>query len=97
MGAAGISPPLATQVMRDIAGDDEATANLLRVVNHDVRPTDFFRPRRLGRAAARVARHRPRQIPAMGREVATAIRNLARRSRRRRDTAGGRPVMTPRD
>jgi 2-polyprenyl-6-methoxyphenol hydroxylase-like FAD-dependent oxidoreductase len=96
MGAAGTSPPLATQVMRDIGGDDEATANLMRVLNHDVRPTDLFTPRRLSRAAARVARHRPGQIPAMGREVATAIRNVARRSRGRRGATRGRPLRTPR-
>ena len=82
MGAAGASPPLATQVIRDIAGDNEATAKLLRVLNHEIRPSRLFRPGRLGKAAARAARDRPDQIPEMMREVALALRNQVRRSRR---------------
>ncbi len=41
-----------------------------------------LRPGRLARAAGRAVRRQPRQIPAMAREAATAIRNEARRSRR---------------
>lgn len=88
MGAAGASPPLATQLIRDIAGDDHATDQLLSILNHDTRPSQLFTPRRLGGAAVRVARHRPRQIPAMIKEMATAVRNQVRRARgRRRPTA----------
>jgi hypothetical protein len=87
LGAAGASPPLATQLIRDISGDVEATEKLMRVLNHDVRPSQLFRPRRLGRAAARVARDRPDQIPAMMKEVASALRNQVRRSRQRRRAA----------
>jgi len=102
MGAAGASPPLATQLIRDIAGDNEATEQLLGVLNHDIRPSQLFTPRRLGRAAARVARDRPAQIPAMTTEVASALRNPVRRSRKRHNalTSGntasgsGRPALT---
>jgi flavin-dependent dehydrogenase len=83
MGAAGASPPLATQLIRDISGDNEATEKLMRVLNHDIRPSQLFRPRRLGKAAVRAARDRPDQIPVMMREVASALRNRVRRSRQR--------------
>lgn len=85
LGAAGASPPLTTQIIRDLAGDSEATENLMRVLNHDIRPSQLFRPGRLGKAAARVARHRPAQIPEMVKEVASALRNQVRRSRQRRN------------
>jgi menaquinone-9 beta-reductase len=38
LGAAGASPVLNAQILRDIAGDDEASEKLLRVLNHDIRP-----------------------------------------------------------
>jgi menaquinone-9 beta-reductase len=83
MGAAGASPVLNTQIMRDIAADDEAAEKLLRVLNHDIRPSQLLRPGRLGKAAARAARDRPDQIPVMMKEVASALRTRVRRSRRR--------------
>ena len=83
MGAADAFGPLATQVLRDMSGDDEATKGLLRVLNHDVRPSELFTPRRLGRAALRAGRDRPAHIPDMAREAATALRKQVRRSRRR--------------
>jgi 2-polyprenyl-6-methoxyphenol hydroxylase-like FAD-dependent oxidoreductase len=80
LGAAGPSGPLHVQIIRDIAGDHEATENLLRVLNHDLRPSQLFRPGRLGKAAARAARDRPDQIPVMMKEVAVALRDQVRRS-----------------
>ena len=83
------SVPLADQVICDLAEDDEATEGLLRVLNHDIPPSGLFTPRRIGRAAARVARERPGEVPAMAREIATEARKqldrtLQRRARRRR-------------
>jgi 2-polyprenyl-6-methoxyphenol hydroxylase-like FAD-dependent oxidoreductase len=83
MGAVG-SSPLATQFSRDMAGDEEAIEQLLRVINHESPPSRLFTPRRLGRAAVRAVRRRPDQIPAMAREVASELRNEVRRSRQRR-------------
>jgi 2-polyprenyl-6-methoxyphenol hydroxylase-like FAD-dependent oxidoreductase len=87
LGEAGASPPLTTQIIRDIAGDDEATQGLLRVLNHEVRPSKFFGPRRLGKAAVHITRDRPEQIPAMMKEIASALRNQVHRSRQRRRRA----------
>jgi len=84
MGEAGTRPVLAMQALRDIAADDEATQDLLRVLNHDLRPRKFFGPRRIARAAVRAARARPGQIPAMMKEAGSALRRELRRSRQRR-------------
>ncbi len=83
MGEPG-SPPLAAQVIREIAADDAASERLLRVLNHDVPPSELFTSRRIGRAAVRVARQQPGQVPAMAREIATEIRKQAGRTRQRR-------------
>jgi 2-polyprenyl-6-methoxyphenol hydroxylase-like FAD-dependent oxidoreductase len=83
MGRAGPSPPLASQFTRDIAGDDEATKQLLQVLNHDIPPSRLFTPRRLGRAAVRAVRADPGQIPAIAGEAATELHNEISRSRER--------------
>jgi flavin-dependent dehydrogenase len=79
MGAAGSSPPLASQFTRDIAGDEEATKAFLQVLNHDIRPSRLFTPRRLARAFVRAVRARPRQIPAMAKEAASELGKETRR------------------
>src|SRR5436190_6023962 len=80
LGASGRSGPLRVQVIRDIAAAAEATRGLLRVLNHEIRPAELFTPRRLGVAAARVARERPRQVPLLLREAAMGLRDrLSRR------------------
>lgn len=84
MGRAGPSPPLASQFIRDIAADGEATERLLQVLNHEIPPSQLFTPRRLGRAAVRAARADPGQIPAIAREAAMELQNEIRRSRERR-------------
>lgn len=84
MGAAGASPPLARQFTRDMAGDEEAAECLLRVLNHEIPPSQLFTPRRLGRAAVRAVRDRPDQIPAMARELKAEIRNEVGRYKQRR-------------
>lgn len=96
VGAPGSSPPLAIQLIREIADDEEATEGLLRVLNHDIPPSQLFTPRRVGRAAVRAARRRPGQIPAMAKELALEARNQVRRSRQhhpllRRGANGARP------
>jgi len=84
MGAVGPSPPLAAQFMRDVAADDAATKDLLRVLNHDLRPAGLFTARRIGRSLARTVRRQPRQIPLIAREAATELRKEAGRAIRRR-------------
>jgi menaquinone-9 beta-reductase len=90
LGAVSPPTPLADQFICDVAGDEEASEGLLRVLNHDIPPSQLLTTRRIGRAAARVVRHRPAQIPAMVREGMSELRNQASRSReRRRQTTSG--------
>jgi flavin-dependent dehydrogenase len=83
LGAAGRSGPLRVQVIRDIARDHDATEKLLRVLNHDLRPSELFTARRIGTAASRVVRNQPRQLPLMLREAALGLRHELRRVRAR--------------
>ena len=86
-GEAGPSPPVATQLIRDIAADPEATEKLLHMFNRDIRPSRLFTPRRIVKATVRVVRDRPEQIPAAMREVGLAVRKQVRRTWRRRGRA----------
>jgi menaquinone-9 beta-reductase len=85
MGAPGLASPLITRVLRDISVDAEATRTLLRVLNHEVRPSHLFTTPRLARAAARALRDRPDRMVATLKEIATAARDQVRRARRRRN------------
>ncbi len=83
MGAAPKARPLADQILRDIAADGEDTRKFLRMLNHEIRPSRLFTPRRIVRAAGRVARAEPRRVPAMlmegVREVQKEIHRAAQR------------------
>ena len=77
MGAPGPTTTLAVEVMRDIAGDAAATEQLLRVLNHEVRPYELFTPARVMQAMRRAAVRQPRRAPTMLREFAGALRRRA--------------------
>jgi menaquinone-9 beta-reductase len=84
MGEPGVSSPLVTSIMRDISADAESTDLLLRVLNHDVRPSQLFTTPRLARGAMRALRDRPGQMGATLREIISAVRNGVSRERQRR-------------
>lgn len=86
LGAPGRSSPLITRLLRDIAADPEATQALLRVLNHDIPPSQLLTTRRLVTAAGRALRDDPDKITATIREIAGAIRDEARRARLRHTT-----------
>jgi len=73
LGAAGLPGPLHVQVIRDLAGEPAATEQMLRLLNHELRPSELFTPRRLGRALARTVHRRPREIPELASELARGI------------------------
>ncbi len=83
LGTPGRSGRLHVQIIRDVARDREATEKLLRVLNHEIRPSELFTPRRVGRSLVRAARGHPGQIPALTREVATGVHNEISRARTR--------------
>lgn len=84
IGSRGPGAPLANQVLEDISGEPEAVEQFLRVLNHDLLPSELFTARRIGGAAMRVALRQPGRIPAMLQETAREARNQVRRSRQRR-------------
>ena len=73
LGAPGAATPLVTNVLRDIGASAEATTTFLRVLDRQMRPAQLFTMRRLARAAVRTAVQRPREIPALVREVGRTI------------------------
>jgi 2-polyprenyl-6-methoxyphenol hydroxylase-like FAD-dependent oxidoreductase len=84
VGAPGVTSPLITRALRDIAADPDATRTFLRILNHDVRPSQLFTPARLARAATRIFRHEPGQIVATVKEIISLAKQNARQGRRRR-------------
>jgi 2-polyprenyl-6-methoxyphenol hydroxylase-like FAD-dependent oxidoreductase len=83
MGEPGVVSPLNARLLGDIAGDVEATRTFFRVLNHEIRPSEFLTTQRLARAAARTLRDRPDQMVATLKEIVTAARANARRARQR--------------
>jgi flavin-dependent dehydrogenase len=75
--------PIETQLIRGLADDHAAHEQLMHLLNHELQPREVFTYRRVGRAAVRAIRRRPRDLPEATREAATAIRNEVRRARRR--------------
>ena len=83
-GSPGASTPLNTRLMKDVAADPNATQMLLGVLNHEVRPSQLFTTRRVTRAAARALRDRPDRLIATLKEIVSAGKREAHRSRQRR-------------
>jgi flavin-dependent dehydrogenase len=83
MGAAPKARPLADQILRDIAADEEDTRKFLRMLNHEISPSRLFTLRRIARAAARVADREPGQVPAMLKEGAREMRKEIHRAAQR--------------
>jgi len=84
MGAPGVSPPLNTHLLLDIARDPDTTQLLFRVNNHEVRPSQLITTSRAARAAARALRDKPSHIVTTLKEIVTAASENTRRARQRR-------------
>ena len=80
MGAAESTGPIARQVMRDLAADEEGATLLLRVLNRDLAPARLATPRRIVGASLRAARGNPGQIPTMAKEAALELGKEIRRA-----------------
>lgn len=87
MGAPGASTPLNTRLLRDVAADPKATQMLFLVLNHEIRPSQLFTTSMVARAAVRAMRDRPDRMFATLKEIVSAGRDNARRSRLRRVAA----------
>jgi menaquinone-9 beta-reductase len=89
MGAPGVSSPLITYLLRDIADDAAATQALARVLNHELPPSQLFTLRRLVRAAGNALRDRPDRIRATLREITGAIKDEVYRAKSRHTVPPG--------
>jgi hypothetical protein len=79
-----MSSPLITHLMQDVARDPDATQLLIRVLNHEARPSQLLTTPRAARAAARALRAKPSHIVATVKEIVTAARQDVKRTRQRR-------------
>jgi 2-polyprenyl-6-methoxyphenol hydroxylase-like FAD-dependent oxidoreductase len=82
LGAPGASPAVVGEVLRDISASEADTVNLFRVFNHEVRPSQVLTTGRVLRAAGRVVRRRPRQLPTVVREIRAGVRDQRHRASR---------------
>jgi flavin-dependent dehydrogenase len=83
MGAAPKARPLADQILGDIAASGEDTQKFLRMLNHEISPSRLFTLRRIARAAGRVARRKPRQVPGMLKEGVREVQKEIHRAAQR--------------
>jgi 2-polyprenyl-6-methoxyphenol hydroxylase-like FAD-dependent oxidoreductase len=79
MGASGPTSPLRREAERRVAGDPELTAALVRVLNHELRPSEAFSPAFSLTTAAQALRHGRGHRRAILHEIgATAVDELRR-------------------
>jgi len=96
MGRPGVSTPLVTRMLRNIAGDATATQQFAEVLNHDLRPAQLFTVGRMLKAAAGALRDRPDQATATVREIGSAVKNEFHRARSQRTTGPDKARPTSR-
>jgi 2-polyprenyl-6-methoxyphenol hydroxylase-like FAD-dependent oxidoreductase len=88
MGAAGPTPPLRREAERRIAADPELTTAMVRILNHELRPSEAFTPAFSMTTMAQALRHGRGHRGATLREAKTAAVNELRRRRMARRTMG---------
>ncbi len=88
MGAAGPTPPLQREAQRRIAADPELTTAMVRVLNHELRPSEAFTPAFSMTTMAQALRHGRGHRQAIMREAGTTAVDELRRWRMARRTMG---------
>jgi 2-polyprenyl-6-methoxyphenol hydroxylase-like FAD-dependent oxidoreductase len=80
MGAAGPTPPWHREAQRRIAADPEMTAGMVRILNHELRPSELFTPSFAFATSAQALRHGRGHRRAITREMLkAATEELGRR------------------
>jgi 2-polyprenyl-6-methoxyphenol hydroxylase-like FAD-dependent oxidoreductase len=90
MGAAGPTPPLRREAERRIAADPELTTAMVRVLNHELRPSEAFTPAFSVTTMARALRHGRGHRRAIVSEARTAAVDEVRRWRMAREPVRNR-------
>jgi 2-polyprenyl-6-methoxyphenol hydroxylase-like FAD-dependent oxidoreductase len=88
MGAAGPTPPLRREAQRRIAADPELTTAMVRVLNHELRPSEAFTSAFSVTTMAHALRHGRGHRQAIMGEAGTAAVDELRRRRMARRTMG---------
>jgi len=88
MGTAGPTPPLRREAERLIAADPELTTAMVRVLNHELRPSEAFTPAFSLATLAQALRHGRGDRREIMREAKMAAVDDLRRRRRRRTAMG---------
>jgi 2-polyprenyl-6-methoxyphenol hydroxylase-like FAD-dependent oxidoreductase len=92
VGAAGPTPPLRREVLRRIAADPNLTAAMVRILNHDLRPSEAFTPAFSVTTMAQALRHgRGRRRAIIREATTTAVDEFQRRRARRTMGNSGDP------
>jgi flavin-dependent dehydrogenase len=89
IGASGPATPIVAEFLRGLGNEPDGAMDLFRVLNHELRPSELYTPRRIARAAWRAGRRRG-QLRAVGSEIRSVARLEMRRARERRTTPCGR-------
>lgn len=84
VGQPGASSPLTTSLLRAISANPDATRSFLRVINHDLRPSQLFTSATAARATVRAIRDEPAHIVATLKEAFATGKQNIRESRRKR-------------
>ena len=84
MGRPGAASPLTNRLLREVSTDTEAVRSFLRVLNHDLRPSQLFTPALLARATARTVRDEPGRIVATLKEALASTKENVRQARHKR-------------
>jgi 2-polyprenyl-6-methoxyphenol hydroxylase-like FAD-dependent oxidoreductase len=86
MGAAGPTPPLRREAERRIAADPELTTAMVRILNHELRPSEAFTPAFFVTTMAQALRHGRGHRQKIMREAGTAVVDELRQRRMARRT-----------
>ena len=89
MGASGPTPPLRREAERRIADDPELSTAMVRILNHELRPSEAFTPAFSLTTMAQALRHGRSHRRAIIREAGTTAVDELRRWRMARRTMGG--------
>ncbi|MGH8919354.1 MAG: NAD(P)/FAD-dependent oxidoreductase, partial [Actinomycetes bacterium] len=84
MGAAGTNPGMVTEMLRGLSRQRDGAERFLRVLNHELAPSELFSTGRGLRTLATTAATHPRALPRLVSETRTLVADEARRRKLRR-------------
>lgn len=93
MGAAGDSPGIVGEMLRNLGRQPQGEERFLRMLNHDLRPSQVFTARLAVTSLVRAAASNPRRLSRLAGETATIARQeMARRRTGSPLQSGARPI-----